>query len=201
VKIDGVEYTLRFQVNVIKPSTDGVSSDATAMDIKTQQYKNAIESNNNDNQGNLYKGTRGVSMEEQDSYRGTVSVVGGQTAGGKTISMNTMVTKDAYGFEDRYDGGEYPGLVAHEFLHTMGLDDKGKGVYYSDGGRMEYTGSKQNNFKMQDISNQDISNILKYAKENNGTTNPNDAKVNVSGNAKDEFINSKTVEVTDKKQQ
>ena len=80
------------------------------------------------------------------------------------------------------DYGERPTYVAHEFGHTLGLDDEFDrngvpGTYFSPDGIMKYS----NKNYLQNPSDADVKNILKVASERlqNG---------NVSGEAKVELL-------------
>ena len=62
--------------------------------------------------------------------------------------------------------GNNPELVGHEFLHQMGQDDEGKGDKFDKNGRIKYTATAENGYKMNPISKDDINNILTFAQEN-----------------------------------
>lgn len=127
--------------------------------------------------GNLYKGT----SETVEFAEG--KAVGGTTANGKLIKMNKIEYMVNTGMGSTipasHDAGDNKELVSHEFLHLLGLDDKG-GTYFSLDGRMDYSATPTNSFQMKDISNQDVSNILKYAIQNDGKKDINSAKVYIT---------------------
>jgi hypothetical protein len=189
---------LRFEVNACPPENRNAESNSPA-DNKKAKYQNAQSSSQNDETGNLYKGTKGISKETLNSFTGQTSATGGITREGKDITMNTMIYNDAQGFEVKENAGDKPSLVSHEILHTMGLPDDPPGK--PSGGRMEYAGTKSNNFQMKPISNDDIKNILNYAKQNSDAQGSGCAKATVSGNATEDLKNANKIEVSDKKEE
>ena len=65
--------------------------------------------------------------------------------------------------------GDYPEIVNHEVLHEFGLEDAGdKSEYYSPNGRMKYTATPGNNYKMKPISATDIGLIIAYGFNSSG---------------------------------
>jgi RHS repeat-associated protein len=150
--IDGKEYAVSFQVNV------------TLSDNKAEAMKEVRQT---DPIGNLYKGTTG-SKEFLDG-----KAVGGETAGGRETDMN-MVSYDvdqgtAGMLMQTHNAGDNAELVAHEFLHYMGVSDTDKGG--PKGGRMEYVANPGNGFDMKDVSHSDITAIINYAIQNDGKIN------------------------------
>ncbi|MBP5495794.1 MAG: hypothetical protein J6X98_01290 [Bacteroidales bacterium] len=145
VTIDNVEYTLYFEINPFPPSETN--------DIKKSKYIEEGKALSEGYLGNVFLGTKyqeGVQEVVRDGHTG---YVGGRTSG-KSSWM--------YPGPDGLDFGNYYKLVGHELLHLLGLDDEG-GEYYAPEGRMEYIASPYNGFDMNDISNKDIQNILKFA--------------------------------------
>src|SRR5205823_2437766 len=118
----------------------------------------ALISADSDPIGNVYEGTVNNvrASGEDESY----SATGGLTQKGYDVQMNNVTFPD----DEMHptDMGDQEELVAHEFLHLMGLDDKG-GIFYDKNGRMNYKASRSNNFTMKPISANDIKNILFYA--------------------------------------
>jgi hypothetical protein len=68
-------------------------------------------------------------------------------------------------------------IVAHEFLHLMGLIDAEKGG--PSDGRMKYTAIPPD-FKLQPVSNTDVQEIINYAISNDGKI---DKKADPNGGA------------------
>jgi RHS repeat-associated protein len=150
-KIDG--YTVTFKVEVKEPS----KAFFTDEQLKSKENRNAAawhEASTSDN-GNVYAGLDGHMSKKVEGE----TYVGGTTVNGKHTSMNTH---DEYG-----DMGKYKDLVAHEFAHLFGLDDKdgdkdGKTdpYYGGDKGIMKYEGTDLNS-----VSDDDVKIILQYAKD------------------------------------
>ncbi|OYU96722.1 MAG: hypothetical protein CFE21_00090 [Bacteroidetes bacterium B1(2017)] len=161
--INGKEYTVSFQINVVPPAEKGVQNALNWM---------------SDPVGNLYKGT----TKSTEYVNG--KAVGGTTKNGKLIEMNNILYQTSIGLgatiSDSHNGGEDQEMVSHEFLHLLGLNDKG-GTYFSSDGRMDYYPPPGGDmFDLKDISNQDVANILKYAIQNDGRKDINTAKVNIN---------------------
>lgn len=175
--VDG--YAVTFQVKVMEATPPPMSDEdiiaknpgftnkrGKVNNKKLNSYKQKIINNAtwskavSDNIGNVYAGNKGFHSKDVtgDTY------VGGVTANGKSISMNTH---DVSG-----DMGAFPDLVTHEFGHLFGLDDAG-GSYYSSDGIMKYKGTSLN-----PISDNDVKDILNFAKDAlDGKTKETDAKV------------------------
>ena len=170
VTIDGVEYKLRFVVNVVKPDPTPYQDYEKNSSPEDLMIANASAMANKDGcYGNAFMGTW-VRKNEKKQENGTTLIKGGHTSDGKVFSMNA------------YDGVyfiNYPKIIAHEILHLMGLDDEG-GVYYSPGGRMEYVAKNSNDFYMNPISNGDIWNIIRYMLDNDGIDVEENAKVRIN---------------------
>ena len=175
--VDG--YAVTFQVKVMEASKSPMSRE----DIikanpslvnkrgKVNEGKLATIQNKNadnaawadaiaDDIGNVYAGNKGYNSKSVSGE----TYVGGVTANGKHISMNTH--------DESGDMGGYPDLVTHEEGHLFGLDDEG-GPYFSGDGIMKYKGTSLN-----PISDNDVKDILKFAKDAlGGKTKETDAKV------------------------
>ena len=143
VVIEGITYQVKFEVHIENKGNLQSAKDAA----------------NKDDIGNVYEGSvekRVLQLDNNGAYSGT----GGVTLYGYDTKMYTLAYADDP--EKEYDMGSYPEVVSHEFLHWMGLDDKG-GDYFPEKGRMEYVGTRQNNYNMNDISPDDIKKVLEYA--------------------------------------
>ena len=164
-------YTVSFQINVVPPPplpTDDeimkafpsdnfyrkkfcskklVLNKSMLNETRSGMYKSNVgDKAQNDPIGNAYFGTDGYnSTNYAESY---LTFDGGQAQSGKYVDMNT---------HDRFGNlGDNARLVAHEFGHLFGLNDKG-GAFFSKGGIMEYNG-----FNPKSISSSDLKNIVKY---------------------------------------
>ena len=176
VTIDGVEYTLNFVVNPIKPDPTVYQDYQKRQTRSANMIHNAHDLAKSDGFcGNTFMGSR-VYNNEEEREDGTIGVTGGATFHGKSAIMNVWKGTSFI---------NYPQLIAHEVLHMMGLDDAG-GKYYSPGGRMEYVAKFSNNFYMNPISDDDIRNIVRYMLDNNGKYMEEGAQVKV------EYINGST---------
>ena len=177
--VDG--YVVTFQINVQKPVSVTQEEvlrfkpSLVRKNGKIKKYKYQITRNKlasykaygksvADDIGNVYAGNKGYYSQKVSGS----SYVGGTTAGARYVSMNTH---DIEG-----DMGENEELVAHEFGHLMGLDDVG-GTYYSSGGIMEYNGTD-----LKPISDNDVKNILNYAKDYLSSPKSTGAKVTLMEN-------------------
>jgi RHS repeat-associated protein len=155
------EYTVSFEVNVLKPSeqmtkTNG-SNNRWHLGIREVMCDNLEV-------GNLYSGTDGPS---NTTIYNSNEFIGGETVDGVAITMNSHETAG--------DLGSYPDLVSHEMGHLFGLDDDKPNVKYFGGndGIMKYGG-----FKLNPISNCDVETIVKFAKDAiEGKTDESEAKV------------------------
>lgn len=145
VTIDDVEYTLFFEITPFPPSV--------ANDTRKSAYIAHEKALADGNMGNVFLGTKYIDGVQEVARNGLSGYVGGRTVG----KLSWM-----YPGPENIDFGNYYELVGHELLHLLGLSDKG-GKFYSPGGRMEYVATAENGFKMYDISNEDIRNILKFA--------------------------------------
>ena len=179
--VDG--YTVSFQVKVEKPqyATDEQAIKRDPSIVKNNgkykkgklartkrdlTYKMAQGFITRDDIGNLYSGNSGDYSEDVSGYK----FVGGITVNGVIINMNTH---SEYG-----DMGTYEDFVTHELGHLFGLDDEGKGEYFSDDGIMKYKG-----LNLNPISDNDVKNILDFAKSAlEGKTKSTDAKVKLLEN-------------------
>jgi len=160
-------YTVSFQITIKEPTTisnedviknyplvkfyrnNGNLKKGRMSDYRNKMIKaDAVASASRDPIGNLFSGNEGDRSERVYGEKFT----GGQTANGKYIDMNTH--------EDRGDLGNYKDLVTHEIGHDLGLDDAGKGSYYSPGGIMQYGG-----LRLAPISDDDVKNIIRFAKD------------------------------------
>lgn len=137
-------FTIKFEVHVIPPTDN-------AKDL-------AIE----DPFGNYFE--QGMIADLTDG-KATL----GETTKGFMMRANSMLVGNRI-----YNGGKYPQLMSHEMLHTMGLKDADKDArgnslkdvetdQYSPDGRMRYTATVDNGFKMLPISGNDVKKILQYA--------------------------------------
>lgn len=169
-EIDG--WKISFEVNVIPPKQVSQKSilavDEKAITngkINKNRYKAAeIEAQNRSTEysaaldpiGNAFQGKNGKhSRNINETLDGTFP--GGNTANNFIISMHSVL-----GFGDM---GNYPDLVSHEIRHLFGLNDFEKGIYFTSGGIMEYPKRFNSQFKLLKISDNDIRNILSYARE------------------------------------
>lgn len=174
-------YTISFDIKVVKPlSIDAISDSEVIKENPSENFKNkkgelksgkvqkykrrllvkrakedAEKLESNDKIGNLYSGADGGDSREFKSQPdGTKQTfVGGVTRSNHEISMNTH--PDFGG-----DMGSNSDLVAHEIGHLLGLDDKGKGPYYSKNGVMVYKG-----ISLDAPSVNDIIKIIQYAND------------------------------------
>jgi RHS repeat-associated protein len=193
--IDG--YTVTFKINVIPPkvlTTEELQSEYPKVNFykengdldkdKIEQYsvkynKRIVSGlSENDEIGNLYLGTSSVNSKVVEELDGesVVRYKGGLTVNGSKIAMNTVKRTDEKGFIEYEDLGDRAELVGHEIGHTLGLNDN------EGGGIMVY------GLKVKPISDNDVKNVIKYAKDKlavntdaqNGTVDsPGSAKVKV----------------------
>ena len=123
-----------------------------------------------DDIGNLYSGNSG----DYSEYVSGDKFEGGVTVNGVLINMNTH--------SEHGDMGAYKDLVTHEFGHLFGLDDEGKGDYFSDDGIMKYKG-----LNLNPISDNDVQDILNFAKKalegKTKSTDPNVKLLENTGNS------------------
>jgi RHS repeat-associated protein len=180
VSIDGRKYSLSFVVRV-----DPVDGSTLPMAM-------------NDPIGNAYYGTRGV-----NDIDGNEGFTGGITTDNKNIAMYSLyfnkTLSDGSSMPVYYNAGDNFGLLSHEYLHLFGLDDKEtdgkKNLYFSFGGRMEYT-AQIPNFKLNPISNGDILNILYHAISNNGKDNTGEGNVYLTQSCEYEIENANCETIT-----
>ena len=153
VTIDDVEYYLYFEIHAIEPDKTAHEDFLIGRPTSDIVSYNASTSASIDNlMGVLFLGTMSGTKQSQTSTNDHIEYVGGEVQG-NTIKM--------YHGPNNENFGNFPQLVSHEILHLLGLSDEG-GPFYSPGGRMEYIATPSNYFKMLDISNDDIKNILKF---------------------------------------
>lgn len=199
VVIDGVTYAVRFDLKAVPPAKpteeeitarmtewgcDRATAESTLSNEKTQNA--AIQ----DAQGNLYLGTVGRTVPI--TTKGTKA---GYADKGKVITMykGSAPNSEHPEFQDTYDFGNYPEIVAHEVFHTLGLSDEG-GTWYPEGvGRMTYTGNTGNNFDLPDISENDIVTVLKYAIANDSNALNPGAKVSITQLGQGDLKKSKSI--------
>ena len=175
VTIDDVAYTVTFEINIMPLNNAPAPYTYTE---KEAIARNAINSSQEDVLGNVYMGSLAHPRSKYNPSTGKEEYTGGN-AGGNFYQM-FMVPKDISSNPNLVPGGNFPFLLSHEILHTLGLTDLG-GKYYDPKGRMAYVGHAANNYKMNPISRQDVINIIKYAIENNGIKRPvDDIKANVN---------------------
>jgi hypothetical protein len=165
---------LSFEVNVKPPSLSNeeiskkapqvikkkrkkgkIKYDSEILDFQSFKY-NYLEAqieDTNDPIGNLYLGNRTTSgkLVIKILPDGDLKETGGYTIDNKFVTMKTF--KELSGATK--DLGNYTDLIAHEFGHLFGLDDKGA-TYYSEYGIMKYSG-----FYLKPIHSTDIENVLK----------------------------------------
>ncbi len=158
VTVDGVEYTLKFAINPVAPDSKKREDYHRNLSEKDMMIVNAIDQARDDGcYGNAFMGSTEIE-KSRETESGKIHITGGQTSSGKYFSMNIWKNTRFI---------DYHKLISHEILHLLGLDDKGK-PYYPSEGRMEYTATPDNGFEMKDISNDDIRMIIKYMLDNNG---------------------------------
>jgi len=148
VIIDSKEYEVRFDIKV--KDGNNISDD----------YAKLPEDYNSSTCGNSIR--KGIPSE-----KGKREMTGAVTKNSKDISMLKITKKKSAGTFDidlEIDVASKPKAITHEILHTLGLDDEG-GDYYDPNGRMEY---KDDFDKMNDVSQKDVENIVKYALDNAG---------------------------------
>ncbi|MBK8721994.1 MAG: hypothetical protein IPL95_06855 [Saprospiraceae bacterium] len=175
--VDG--YTVTFEVKVMEACKSSrtdeeiikiipsiVNKKGKVDNEKLQTFKNKIINSDafnkatSDDNGNVYAGSLG---HRSKSVSGE-TYLGGVTENSKHISMNIH--------DESGDMGAYSDLVTHDVGHLFGLDDEG-GTYFSGDGIMKYKGKILN-----PISNNDVKDILKFAKDAlGGKTGKSDAKV------------------------
>ena len=159
VTIDDMEYYLYFEIRAIEPDEsaheDFLIGQPTPDIVSFNAYTNASADNL---MGVLFWGTMPGTKKYQTSTNDFVKYAGGETQGNSFMM---------YHGPNNENFGNSPQLVSHEILHLLGLSDEG-GPFYSPGGRMEYIATPNNNFKMLDISNDDIKNILRFVFLYNG---------------------------------
>ena len=159
VTIDDVEYYLYFEIHAIEPDETAHEDFLIGRLTSDIVSYNASTSASTDNlMGVLFYGTVSGTKESQESTNDLIRYVGGEVQG-NSIKMFHGPSNENF--------GNFPQLVSHEILHLLGLSDEG-GPFYSPGGRMEYIATPSNNFKMLDISNDDIKNILRFVFLYNG---------------------------------
>ena len=146
VMIDGVEYSFKFIVEAKPPSPFA--------------YIKALQ----DPIGNFYFGTVDVSKAVLDNDK--ITLTGGVSNG--WWAQMRMVVNPRKWQDPPVDMGNYPEMVNHEVLHEFGLEDAAKREYYSPDGRMKYTATPGNNYKMQPISATDIGLIIAYGFNSSG---------------------------------
>ena len=183
-------YTTTFELKVKKPAVVTVEEVITTYGevdffkksgkLKKTLYgryergmirQKAFESASKDDIGNSFAGNNGI---KSHPIRGGGNYTAGQTINGKHADMNTHVTEG--------DQGVVVGLVAHEFGHFFGLDDKDgdddghNDTYYpGDGGTMDYVG---NDGLGNAITDFDVEMVLKFIKAAlAGETTSADSKV------------------------
>ena len=158
VTVDGVEYTLKFAINPVAPDSKKREDYYSNLSDKEMMIVNAKDQARDDGcYGNAFMGSTEIE-KSRETESGKIHITGGQTSSGKYFSMNIWKNTRFI---------DYHKLISHEILHLLGLDDKGK-PYYPSEGRMEYTATPDNGFEMKDISNDDIRMIIKYMLDNNG---------------------------------
>ena len=175
VKINGVEYTTSFQVNVLPPSAD--FADKAKVDPI----------------GNVFQGTSNEIIKRDADGNAD----GGNTVKQRTATMNNVEELDG----SITNMGNKPDLVGHEFFHELGQNDKkAKTKFYDKKGRMNYVATQENDYKMNPISKGDIKNILNYAQElglrkldkNSGVAN-----VTLSGDAKEVLYTNNNLSIVE----
>jgi RHS repeat-associated protein len=145
-------YEVAFHMSVKLPSLSRLSSQDLLDPKKIEE--NTLKDSNTDI-GNAYLGNEGSESAAVDLTLG--NVVGGFTENGKTVTMNSEASEG--------DLGQFKSLVAHEFGHLFGLDDKHKKdgtvkqFYGGDKGIMAYIG-----LQLNPVSDNDVTQILNYAK-------------------------------------
>ncbi|MEI6348307.1 MAG: RHS repeat-associated core domain-containing protein [Bacteroidota bacterium] len=181
VSVDGVDYTLSFQIKVIPPiiKKESFIRDGVEYQIQDNPAVNANNAADIDPIGNTYNGLQGYSLPEKNHFTGEITTEGGRT-NGKKVNMLGLPIYDEHGFTGTYfDCGKSADQVCHEFLHLLGLGDVG-GSFYSEDGKMNYVGTTSNGYKLNPISTKDIQNILDYARTYGNDTD----KVNNDQHAK-----------------
>jgi RHS repeat-associated protein len=172
--IDG--YNVSFQINVIQPPVpptndevinsfpdsraDFYKKDGSLKISKIEKNRPVVNRSNVKNAaeadpiGNGYAGG-GEGWNSRNIQASATSFAAGVAAMDYLVSMNNYGTQDM---------GTYANLVTHEFGHLLGLDDAG-GRYYSAGGIMQYTGTAANNFTLLPISDNDVRQVINYARD------------------------------------
>jgi len=168
VKVMEASKSPKSDADIIKENPSLVNKRGKVNEGKFATYRNKLLDNAawsdaiTDDIGNVYAGNKGYNSKNVSGER----YVGGVTANGKHISMNTH--------DESGDMGAYSDLVTHEQGHLFGLDDEG-GIYFSGDGIMKYKGTSLN-----PISDNDVKDILNFAKDAlGGKTKETDAKVKV----------------------